>query len=317
VLGSATILNVEDSIEEQCKLIDGRNVDTCHKKELHAVHCRSKLRLGLVALVVVVITAAITIIGIKVVDRMNTRIQRLEDNSCDSFRALLALAHEPHQISKNVNYAQCKHVFIDGGSNRGDTIDTVAGVAENGEITEMRNDYLKAISTGIDEVCYFGFEGNSKFDALLKRKQEKYASKFKLIEMRTRTVLLNETKNLTFYIDPAEAATGSTLVSEDTHTITDFHRAGAQKQDVKALDLAAFIDQFELESLFLKLDVEGAEYPIFQRVFREGQLCQPGKVIYLAIETHGWLAPNGMQGVDNGFLNLFHCCGVVLRRFWR
>jgi len=90
-----------------------------------------------------------------------------------------------------------------------------------------------------------------------------------------------------------------------------------EKQHVKAMDLSAFIGQFQLASLFLKLDVEGAEYPIMKKLVRQGQLCRPNVIAFLAIEFHPWIESDGMQGFEPEFVRLFRCCGVRVHRFFR
>jgi len=245
--------------------------------------------------------------------------QDVKKDHCDSFRAVLAIIGEAHSAPEPSTYKYCKHVFIDGGSNKGDTIDAFVGIAENGEIDRkhrgeksMRDRFLEGIR--VQDVCYFGFEGNARWSTTLKEKEAKLTRQhtLKLIEIRTETVLLDEAKNLTFFIDPSGDSVGSSFEKGS--------RRDWQESHVTGVDLAAFIDQFDFESLFLKLDIEGAEYPILKKLMRQGQLCKPKKRIYLGIETHIDLAPPGYMRdseVEDGLLNLLRCCEVVISRFWR
>ena len=53
--------------------------------------------------------------------RVNARIGRLQKNNCETL-VLLATDLSSTHLQKNVTYAECKHVFIDGGMNRGDNM---------------------------------------------------------------------------------------------------------------------------------------------------------------------------------------------------
>jgi len=195
--------------------------------------------------------------------RVNARIDSLQKNNCQSL-VLLATEFSSTPLQKNAAYAKCQHVFIDGGMNRGDNIDAFANAGKSEEISKMKSAYFNAIGKGIDDVCVFGFEGNSKFDKVLKDKEALYANKFRHIELRTRTVLANETKDMLLYMDESEDAVSSSIMAD-----SGIARTGKRQQSVKAIDLAAFISQFELDSLFVKLDVEGAEYGIMKSLLRQ------------------------------------------------
>jgi len=231
----------------------------------------------------------------------------LRRDACAVAHAVLTTAEAP-DVPKSAKYAKCRHVFIDGGTNRGDTVEAFAGDTPNNEISEAREVYLKRIKKTVRDVCYFGFEASKKFNSKLREVQAKYADRFAHIEFFTETVLLSRPANVSFWVENRTFAEGS-KVDWDPR----LRYWAGRKTVVRGVDLAAFIAQFSLDSLYLKLDIEGSEYVVLRRLLATGQLCKPRKPIHLSIEFHLPDAPAEL--IEHPLLDVLKCCGVVTNVF--
>uniref|UniRef100_A0A7S4R001 Methyltransferase FkbM domain-containing protein n=1 Tax=Alexandrium monilatum TaxID=311494 RepID=A0A7S4R001_9DINO len=235
------------------------------------------------------------------------RFLAVRRDACKMAQALLSTSEAP-DVPKSAEYAKCRHVFVDGGSNRGDTAMAFSGDQPNHEIGEAREAYLKRINKTVHDVCYFGFEGNRKWTSKLREVQAKYADRFAHIEFFTETVLLSRPANVSFWVENRTFAEGS-KVDWDPR----LRYWAGRKTVVRGVDLAAFIAQFSLDSLYLKLDIEGSEYVVLRRLLATGQLCKPRKPIHLSIEFHLPDAPAEL--IEHPLLDVLKCCGVVTNVF--
>jgi len=228
----------------------------------------------------------------------------LRRDACAVAHAVLTTAEAP-DVPKSAKYAKCRHVFIDGGTNRGDTVEAFAGDTPNNEISEAREVYLKRIKKTVRDVCYFGFEASKKFNSKLREVQAKYAGRFAHIELFGETVLLSKPENVSYWA--GEIITHQVIVDPR-------YKEGMSDGVARGVDLAAFIAQFSLDSLYLKLDIESSEYAVMRRLLATGQLCQPKRPTHLSIEFHPPKAPSELVG--DGFLEVVRCCGVVTNVFY-
>lgn len=80
---------------------------------------------------------------------------------------------------------------------------------------------------------------------------------------------------------PRKATIESSLIKRSIHD-------DSNAVEVEVIDLIAFIKQLPAPVALLKLDVEGSEADILERVFDEGLHRQIGAIY---AETHGWFSP--------------------------
>ena len=123
-----------------------------------------------------------------------------------------------YALIKTKASTKCEFVFIDGGSNRGDTIEWFSGNKEKAdskrvirmtchvfqfpcEMIEMKKKIMSKYDTSISDFCVYGFEGNSYFSKTLKAKVEEKRALFKQVEVFTETVISHVSTPLKFYID--------------------------------------------------------------------------------------------------------------------
>ena len=122
-----------------------------------------------------------------------------------------------------------------------------------------------------------------------------------------------------FYI--GEDLTSSSITSDK---ITGNIRSNVF-ETVRSIDILSFLEKFsEAKVLFLKMDVEGAEYPIVARMLATGAFCSGAQSKYVAIEYHAKkkASPKEYRAVEQHFPEVIetilkHQCGVEFTHFNR
>jgi len=180
-------------------------------------------------------------------------------------------------------YHFCDYVFIDCGTNRGDNIKAFAGDIINEEITDFKNSIFKTYNVTEGDFCVFGFEGNTIHTKKLIKRQEKYNEKFRLLKIFYETLISDTDGKLKFYTDNGYKHEGSSISVDKTSLGINADRF----ETVNSIDFTNFLHSFrEAKVIFIKLDVEGAEFGILSESLAKGSFCVQGTKFYIAIEYH-------------------------------
>lgn len=142
-----------------------------------------------------------------------------------------------------------KNIYIDCGAYTGDTLDCKS-------LFNFDADYVIA------------FEANPNLYELLKTK--------KADEIHNLAVWHKE-ETITFGIDKSKTPMGSTLMSSKAQ-----YEEG-NKVKIQAIDFAKFITKFKNDNLLVKMDIEGAEFPVLEHLIATGTDVYINK---LYVETH-------------------------------
>lgn len=150
------------------------------------------------------------------------------------------------------------NIFVDAGSYDGDSI-------------EQFKNWRKIAFPDKEDWIIYGFEPNPKF----RDKLEALASDKVIISNRAAWIEYHTTQ---FALESSETPLGSTLMS-GKKKIWDNN----EKIDVQAFDFSAWLRQFEDDFVVVKMDIEGAEFPILEKMIADGtdKICD-----YLMVEFH-------------------------------
>lgn len=151
-----------------------------------------------------------------------------------------------------------RKVFIDAGAHRGDSI-------------EQFYNWFKLIDDP-NEYMVFAFEPNPAFKEPLEslRKTRGVNVHYQAIWTKTTT--------LEFAIDPKDASLGSTVM-KGKKSVWD----NGQRIPVSAFDFSRFLGQFKDDHVVVKMDVEGAEFPVLEKMIKQGTIKIPK---LLMVEFH-------------------------------
>lgn len=216
-------------------------------------------------------------------ERYKSQVDELKDENIRLKELVEPEELEAFQINIEI-YSKCDYIFIDGGVNTGDTLAAFAGTAY-GEISEVRMQIFKRFNVSASDFCVFGFEGNSRFTGLLKKTEDKLASTFQHIEIFTETILTDRNGEARLYISPTHD--GSSISWRKT-------TGKVRKRNfevVQSVDLALFLEKFNPKVVFMKFDIEGAEYPVLSRLLTYGSFCKLDAAKYIAIDYHPGIRP--------------------------
>lgn len=136
------------------------------------------------------------------------------------------------------------NIFIDLGSYDGDSI-------------EQFKNWSKTSFPDKEDWIIYGFEPNPKF----KDKLEALASDTVIISRKAAWV---EDTTMQFAVDSTDTPLGSTLMS-GKKKIWDKN----EKIDVEAFDFSQWLKQFEDDFVVVKMDTEGAEFPVLEKMIAD------------------------------------------------
>lgn len=164
-----------------------------------------------------------------------------------------------------------KYVFIDLGAYNGDSIEMfmqgIGSYAEQRDLPAKREDF-----------DIYAFEPNPKFASDVLAKKDKYSN---IVEVSTLAAYIDDGEH-DFAVDPTESPLGSTLmrakknlwrVSEESNSIIK----------LKTFDFSEYTEQFKDDYLVVKMDIEGAEYPILEKMLKNGTITNIDR---LWVEMH-------------------------------
>lgn len=150
------------------------------------------------------------------------------------------------------------NIFIDGGANDGNTIEQLI---------------IREPSVDLSDTRIIAFEPNPKFIDTLRSKSYKGID----IEVHEEALWIEDGEK-EFAVDQAESSLGSTLMNSKFR-IWD----SSPKIKVKTIDFSEWIKQFRDDTVIVKFDIEGAEFPILKKMIEDKTV---GIIDKLWIEFH-------------------------------
>lgn len=145
-------------------------------------------------------------------------------------------------------------IYIDLGAYNGDTIEQFISWGQLlGDISEAR---------------VFGFEPNPNFKAEWQDIHDRHIKHVKEINFQNKAAWIDD-KGLEFSLW-AESDIGSTVMPEKRNWYA------GKVIGADSFDLSGWLKQFEGEDIYIKFDIEGAEYPILLKMIEDGtdKLCK-------------------------------------------
>jgi hypothetical protein len=200
-------------------------------------------------------------------------------------------------------YSKCKNVFIDGGSNVGDTVKKFI----MGPTVFPSSPFAKyAWSPTLPkrplpprkDFCIFGFEGNPVFTERLRALENDTAitSQAKLVKFYTQTVISSTPGNITFYLDVVNKGVnfwGSSIL--ETHPAVA--SSGKVSVTAQSVMLGPFLEEVLGDdysgTVMIKMDIEGAEFDLLLDMALNGYFCKKDArgnlmIDYLNVEFHNF-----------------------------
>ena len=167
-----------------------------------------------------------------------------------------------------------RNVYIDLGANNGDSVTMflnrfVANVSYSGDEKNIKS--LKGSTSAVQNWELYVFEAHPKYSDGLKKQREsllnnRLVSSFYLYTDTAISVMDGSTY---FILDPEGWHEGSTLMSES-------QSAKGEVVKVKCIDIVTLfkdIGRFSTnDTVFVKMDIEGAEFPVVKRLLQYGLL---------------------------------------------
>lgn len=152
-------------------------------------------------------------------------------------------------------------IFVDLGAYNGDTIEQFINWGQ----------FLGNIS----EAKVYGFEPNPSFEAEWKDIHDRHIKHVKEITFFNKAAWVDD-GGLEFSLW-RESDIGSTVMPDKRNWYA------GKIIGVKSVDISSWLRQFEGEDIYVKLDIEGAEYPVLKKMIADGtdKLCK-----LLMIEWH-------------------------------
>lgn len=253
--------------------------------------------------------------------------------------------------------APCDKVFVDLGSWRGDSLLKFARASqEDAEGAEAQglglvgwiNENVGAQTADRLPYCVVGFEGNSDFTSDLESTRHEMVREGYRVAIFTETVVSDVDGHVRFFIDrSSEGQWGSSLRMEHPDIIrTDNGMPGmASSTKVKSTRLGTFLSELFLKHdegkeqlwqakgaghdvgnaedrrgerrVIIKMDIEGAEYPILKDLVTSGAACAltaAGVSVHILLELHPYMEPvfwpHAPANTSTVLIHLLRSCGV-------
>lgn len=173
-----------------------------------------------------------------------------------------------------------RKVFIDLGAYDGDTL----------------HEFFNWM-TDADEWDVYAFEPNPRF---YNHWKELCRDKYKNVTFMPQAAWIAD-EDVTFQQDPQELAWGSSLIAEK--------QGPANKKPivVPAMDFSAWLNQFEGRHILIKMDIEGAEMPVLEKMIRDRTILL---VNHIYIEFHGHKIDRNYEAREQGVKQNLKALGV-------
>jgi FkbM family methyltransferase len=169
------------------------------------------------------------------------------------------------------------YVFFDLGANNGDSLANFFQLNNTIPVKFHFNELVNKIKWKV-----VAFEANPIFDSQLLKLKTRLSTQHQ-VQLYSRTAAWIRNGVIDFYLDTVNEKKkfwGSSL--KRTHP--DVLQSGANKIQVPCVDVAELVRKFNPEDfVFMKIDIEGAEYDLLLHLFKSGVL---NLIDYIAVEYH-------------------------------
>eukprot|EP00871_Galdieria_phlegrea_P004220 jgi/Galph1/479/GphlegSOOS_G5246.1 len=194
-----------------------------------------------------------------------------------------------------ISSPQCSHIFIDLGSNSGDTIQKFVFPDDPKHQHSFLSQWVRKHQWKAKDFCIYGFEGNPRFSKELEKLQNSIKNTVKSIRIFTETVATTTNGPVTFYLDELSYEHnywGSSLVPSHR----DVWMSGKKSIISYGIDFSSFLAQLlscsfhscsrakQGKTVIVQMDVEGEEYEILRQLLVRDMIC--GVIDYLFVEFH-------------------------------
>ena len=180
---------------------------------------------------------------------------------------------------------KCKHIFLDLGANRGDTIlrwltrTSYSGRAKTSSIDRMYD--LKQRQN----FCVLSFEPNEIFDATLLGIEKEMNQKGFKTKVILQTAVSDKFSESVIYLDDVSTHSyGTSLIADKKVNFGGHYHSLGKNQTVRLVSLSAILRSIPVfVEVVVKMDIEGAEYDVLRSLFSTGMAC---RIDVLMIEFH-------------------------------
>lgn len=194
------------------------------------------------------------------------------------------------QWFEHMNFEACKGLYLDVGTNVGTQIRKLYQPESfpGAKSVEQFHSIFHGVS--LSDVCTFGFEPNPEHKAWLEKVQDSLQCQGYNVKIFTETAVHTENGNMTFYRDLKTPE----RYKEWAASLTNWQNNSQDAEvTVQTIDLACFLHNLFVSHILprkipvlMKLDVEGAEYGILEKMLSAGVMCG----IQITIEWHDRMA---------------------------
>lgn len=219
----------------------------------------------------------------------------------------------PSDISRQwfgqMNFKACRGLYLDVGTNVGTQIRKLYQPESFPGAKSIRQFQSVFHDVPISDICTFGFEPNPEHKPYLQKVQDSLQCQGYQVRIFTETAVHTKNGNITFYRDLKTPE----KYKEWGASLTNWQKnSQAAEVTVQTIDLASFLHNLFLDHVFLeeipvlmKMDVEGAEYGILEKMLSTGVMCG----IQITIEWHARMAMPGINATK--ISDLVHLYGSV------
>lgn len=157
-----------------------------------------------------------------------------------------------------------RYIFIDLGAYNGDSIKEFMDLSKAGESTQFFQSPPE-LPVRPSEFEIYAFEPNPKFFPALATLMEEY----NIAEVHNAAAWIDEGTH-EFAIDPSpDTPYGSTLMKAKEEVWAKSSKAD-NIVELHTIDFSEWIKQFKDDYVIVKMDIEGAEFPILEKMLNDG-----------------------------------------------
>ena len=216
-------------------------------------------------------------------------------------RPFLSEAEFAARVQLMVNNVSKRHVLLDLGANKGDSIYNFLGMNKAALSNNKIDQLIDRDLIDAHNWIIYAIEANHVFDASLAEMRYQVEKQGHLVFLFNQTVAWTYNGFIDFYYDTINAKNdfwGSSVFKE----APDVVHSGHIKQKLVCKDIAKLIKSYKVDdTIVVKMDVEGAEYVILLDFLLKDAV----KLIdYIAVEYHHKLSP--FTSPESVFHSLFN-----------
>jgi len=199
-------------------------------------------------------------------------------------------------------FKTCKHVLLDLGANRGDTIlRWFTEKSYSGRSRKSEVDLLYSLEQR-RKFCVLSFEPNDHFSSELQKIEKDMNHMGFRTLAKVNTAVSDKFGRAVIYIDDVSTnAFGTSLIPDKKVNFGGKLHSLGNKQAVKLVDLTAILNSIRRDvELVVKMDIEGGEYDVLRSIVPSGAACSMDVLI---IEWHAHKLKKGAvpSGINDAF----------------